>query len=152
MSTRAACRRAGSTTTGGASCSIRSRGLPEFYQTEAERQILAGHASMIAERTGATTVIELGSGTSDKTRTLLDAFVAHGMIERFIPLDVSAETLHTAAEMLRSRYGDLTVEPLVGDFKLDLHRLPVGGTRLVALLGGTIGNFYVEERRGSSVC
>jgi L-histidine Nalpha-methyltransferase len=122
--------------------------LPEYYQTEAERQILARHASMIAERTGATTVIELGSGTSDKTRTLLDAFVAHGMIERFIPLDISAETLHTAAEMLRRRYGDLTVEPLVGDFNLDLHRLPAGGTRLVALLGGTIGNFYLEERKG----
>lgn len=120
--------------------------LPEYYQTEAERQILSTHALAIAERTGATTVIELGSGTSDKTRTLLDAFVAHGLIERFTPLDVSAETLHTAAEMLSARYTGLTVEPLVGDFNLDLHRLPVGGTRLVALLGGTIGNFYVEER------
>lgn len=120
--------------------------LPEYYQTEAERQILVTHASAIAERTGATTVIELGSGTSDKTRTLLDAFVDHGVIERFTPLDVSAETLNTAAEMLRARYADLVVEPLVGDFNLDLHRLPVGGIRLVALLGGTIGNFYVEER------
>jgi L-histidine N-alpha-methyltransferase len=120
--------------------------LPEYYQTEAERQILATHSTMIAERTGATTVIELGSGTSDKTRTLLDAFVAHGAIERFTPLDVSAETLHAAAEMLRGRYADLRVEPLVGDFNLDLYRLPAGGIRLVALLGGTIGNFYVEER------
>ncbi|HYN31036.1 MAG TPA: L-histidine N(alpha)-methyltransferase [Ilumatobacteraceae bacterium] len=120
--------------------------LPEYYQTEAERQILATHSTMIAERTGATTVIELGSGTSDKTRTLLDAFVAHGTIECFTPLDVSAETLHAAAEMLRGRYADLRVEPLVGDFNLDLNRLPAGGIRLVALLGGTIGNFYVEER------
>lgn len=120
--------------------------LPEYYQTEAERQILVAHAAAIAERTAATTVIELGSGTSDKTRTLLDAFVAHGVIERFTPLDVSADTLIAAAEMLSIRYPDLAVEPLVGDFNLDLHRLPSGGTRLVALLGGTIGNFYVEER------
>ncbi len=120
--------------------------LPEYYQTEAERQILATHSTTIAERTGATTVIELGSGTSDKTRTMLDVFVAHGAIERFTPLDVSAETLRTAAGMLRGRYADLTIEPLVGDFNLDLYRLPAGGVRLVALLGGTIGNFYVEER------
>ncbi len=122
--------------------------LPEYYQTEAERQILLDHAAIIAKRTAASTVVELGSGTSDKTCTLLDAFVAHGTIERFVPLDVSAETLHAAGEMLRRRYPGLVVEPLVGDFNLDLHRLPAGGTRLVALLGGTIGNFYVEERLG----
>lgn len=120
--------------------------LPEYYQTEAERQILADHSSKIARRTGATTVVELGSGTSDKTRTLLDAFVAHGVIERFTPLDVSEETLLAAADMLNTRYPGLTIEPLVGDFNLDLHRLPTGGTRLVAFLGGTIGNFYVEQR------
>lgn len=121
--------------------------LPEYYQTEAEREILTTHASMIAEITGATTVIELGSGTSDKTRTLLDAFVAHGEIERFCPLDVSEGTLLEAATMLGERYPDLSVEPVVGDFTRHLHRLPGGGTRLVAFLGGTIGNFYLEERR-----
>jgi L-histidine Nalpha-methyltransferase len=121
--------------------------LPEYYQTEAEREILANHAAVIAEITGATTVIELGSGTSDKTRTLLDAFVAHGAIERFAPLDVSEATLLDAAAMLRERYPGLAVEPVVGDFTRHLHRLPSGGTRLVAFLGGTIGNFYLEERR-----
>jgi L-histidine N-alpha-methyltransferase len=121
--------------------------LTEYYPTEAEREILATHSAMIAEVTAATTVIELGSGTSDKTRTLLDAFVAHGEIERFVPLDVSEATLLFAAEVLDRRYPDLTVEPVVGDFTQHLSRLPAGGTRLVAFLGGTIGNFYREERR-----
>jgi L-histidine N-alpha-methyltransferase len=121
--------------------------LPEYYPTEAERQILDTHAAMIAEVTAATTVIELGSGTSDKTRTLLDAFVAHGRIERFVPLDVSEATLVFAAEVLAQRYPGLVVDPVVGDFTRHLALLPQGGTRLVAFLGGTIGNFYLEERR-----
>jgi L-histidine Nalpha-methyltransferase len=120
--------------------------LPEYYQTEAERSILAAHAPAIAELSGATTAIELGAGTSDKTRTLLDAFVAHGRLQRFAPLDVSEATLLSAADMLRGRYPSLRVEPVVGDFTRHLHRLPSGGTRVVAFLGGTIGNFYEEER------
>lgn len=121
--------------------------LPEYYPTEAEREILTRHAAMIAAVSAATTVIELGSGTSDKTRTLLDAFVAHGEIDRFAPLDVSEATLLFAAEVLNQRYPDLVVEPVVGDFTRHLARLPHGGIRLVAFLGGTIGNFYQEERR-----
>ena len=120
--------------------------MPEYYQTEAERQILISHSRTIAEVTSATTVIELGSGTSDKTRTLLDAFVAHGAIKRFVPLDVSEVTLLNAAEMLGARYPNLDVSPVIGDFNQHLHRLPTGGTRLVVFLGGTIGNFYQEER------
>jgi L-histidine N-alpha-methyltransferase len=101
---------------------------------------------MIAEITEATTVIELGSGTSDKTRTLLDAFVAHGTIERFTPLDVSEATLLDAAAMLGERYPGLSIEPVVGDFNRHHQRLPLGAPPLVMLLGGTIGNFHVEER------
>lgn len=121
--------------------------LVEYYPTEAEREILAVHSATIAEVSRAATVIELGSGTSDKTRTLLDAFVAHGEIERFVPLDVSEATLLYASEVLGQRYPDLVVEPVVGDFTRHLARLPGGGPRLVAFLGGTIGNFYLEERR-----
>jgi L-histidine Nalpha-methyltransferase len=121
--------------------------LEEYYPTEAEREILTSHSAMIAELSAATTVVELGSGTSDKTRTLLDAFVAHGLIERFVPLDVSEATLVYAAEVLGQRYPDLVVDPVVGDFTRHLSKLPTGGTRLVAFLGGTIGNFYLEERR-----
>ncbi len=122
-------------------------GLPEYYPTEAEREILVDNAVRIAEVTDATTVIELGSGTSDKTRVLLDAFAAHGTIERFVPLDVSESTLLDAAAALSSRYPDLAVEPVVGDFTRHLNRLSIEGTTLVAFLGGTIGNFYVDARR-----
>ena len=125
-------------------------GLDEYYQTEAEREILEASSTAIAEITEATTVIELGSGTSDKTRSLLDAFVVHGLIERFVPLDVSEQTLLDAAEMLGERHPGIVVEPVVGDFTRHLGRLrDVGGSgpRLVVFLGGTIGNFYVDERR-----
>ncbi len=121
--------------------------LPEYYPTEAEREILAGHAAEIAAVTGATTVVELGSGTSDKTRTLLDAFWSTGQLERFVPLDVSEATLLAAADMLAARYEGLEVRAVVGDFTRHLQQLPRGGTRLVAFLGGTLGNFYEEERR-----
>lgn len=125
-------------------------GVPEYYQTETERQILADHSASIAEITEATTVIELGSGTSDKTRTLLDAFTAHGLIERFVPLDVSEQTVLDAAEMLTERHPGIEIAPVVGDFTRDLPRLrrvESTGPKLVMFLGGTIGNFYVEERR-----
>lgn len=125
-------------------------GVPEYYQTETERSILAEHSTVIAEMTEATTVIELGSGTSDKTRTLLDAFIAHGLIERFVPLDVSEATLLDAADMLAERHPTIEIEPVAGDFTRDLDRLEnveSSGPRLVMFLGGTIGNFYVEERR-----
>jgi len=120
--------------------------LPEYYPTEAERAILRDHADDIVAACDATTVVELGSGTSDKTRTLLDAFTAAGTLERFVPVDVSEQTLRDAAVMLSERYPSLRVEALVGDFTLHLAHLPSGGRRLVAFLGSTIGNFYVEER------
>ncbi|GAA1740257.1 L-histidine N(alpha)-methyltransferase [Aeromicrobium alkaliterrae] len=120
--------------------------LPEYYPTEAERRLLVEHAAAIARVSGATTVVELGSGTSDKTRTLLDAFTAAGSLRRFVPVDVSEATLRSAALMLAQRYPELAVEPLVGDFTLHLGHLPTGDRKLVAFLGGTIGNFYVEER------
>ncbi len=66
--------------------------LPEYYPTECERAILREHAADIAALSGATTMVELGSGTSDKTRTLLDAFTATGQLEKFVPVDVSEAT------------------------------------------------------------
>lgn len=120
--------------------------LPEYYPTECERAILREHAADIVAACDATTFVELGSGTSDKTRTLLDAFTSTGRLERFVPVDVSEQTLRDAAEMLSRRYPSLHVEALVGDFTLHLGHLPRGDRRLVAFLGGTIGNFYVEER------
>ncbi len=120
--------------------------LPEYYPTERERHILQSNASAIAQQSGASTLIELGSGTSDKTRTLLDAFAATGQLERFVPVDVSEATLRRAADEISHAYPGLQVEAIVGDFTLHLGQLPTGGTRMVAFLGGTIGNLYVEER------
>ena len=120
--------------------------LPEYYPTEAERSILRAHAAEIAHVSQASTVVELGSGTSDKTRTLLDAFTATGQLDTFVPVDVSEATLRSAAAELAIAYPGLQVEALVGDFTLHLGHLPRGGTRMVAFLGGTIGNLYVEER------
>ncbi len=125
-------------------------GLPEYYQTETERRILVDHSAEIAEITAATTVIELGSGTSDKTRTLLDTFSDHGLIERFVPLDISEQTVLDAADMLAERHPVIEIAPVVGDFTRHLDRLDdvaSSGAKLVMFLGGTIGNFYVEERR-----
>ena len=120
--------------------------LPEYYPTEAERSILAAYAADIVAACDATTVVELGSGTSDKTRLLLDAFARAGALHRFVPVDVSEQTLRDAAVMLTERYPETAVEAIVGDFTLHLGHLPEGQRRLVAFLGSTIGNLYLEER------
>jgi L-histidine N-alpha-methyltransferase len=121
--------------------------LPEYYPFAAEHSILEAQASAIAAASGATTLVELGSGTSEKTRLLLDAFTASGQLTRFAPVDVSAGTLRDAAEGIARRYPGLAVEAVVGDFTLHLAHLPRGGRRMMAFLGGTIGNLYLEERR-----
>jgi len=121
--------------------------LAAYYPTEAERSILAEHSDEIASLTSADTIIELGSGTSDKTRLVLDAFWATGQLTRFCPLDVSEETLVRAARMLAERYPGLEIHGVVGDFNEHLHHLPEGTKRMVAFLGSTLGNFYAEERR-----
>jgi L-histidine N-alpha-methyltransferase len=120
--------------------------LPEYYPTEREREILGARAADIARLSGATTVVELGSGTSDKTRTLLDAFAASGQLERFIPVDVSEATLRQAAVEISQRYTGVVVHAVVGDFTQHLEILPAEGRRLVVFLGGTIGNLDPHER------
>lgn len=120
--------------------------LPEYYPFAAESEILTAHAAEIAEASGADTLVELGSGTSEKTRMLLDAFTATGQLRRFSPVDVSEATLRQAAEAVMARYPGVAVEAVVGDFTLHLAHLPTGGRRMVAFLGGTIGNLYREER------
>ena len=120
--------------------------LPEYYPTEAERSILAERAATIVERSGADSVVELGSGTSDKTRTLLDAFAERDRLRHFVPLDVSEQTLRDAAAELAARYPGLHVHGVVGDFHEHLVEVPVFGTPLLTFLGSTIGNFYPDER------
>ena len=121
--------------------------LPEYYPFKAEHAILTEHSAEIVAASGATTLVELGSGTSEKTRLLLDAFTAAGQLTRFAPVDVSEQTLRNAAEVIAQRYPGLEVAAVVGDFTLHLAHLPKGGRRMVAFLGGTIGNLYLEERR-----
>jgi len=116
--------------------------LPEYYLTRAERSILERCMGEIAALTGATALIELGSGTSDKTRLLLEALVP----QRFAPFDVSEETLRASAQRLAREYPALEVLAVVGDFEHDLPLLPTGERRLLAFLGSTIGNLTPTRR------
>ncbi|GAA0519905.1 histidine N-alpha-methyltransferase [Paractinoplanes deccanensis] len=114
--------------------------LPEYYPYRAERSILAAHA---AELPPARTLIELGSGYSTKTRLLMDAL---GTLETYVPMDISASALAAAATQIATDYPRLRVHNIVGDFGRHLGHLPGGDDRLVAFLGGTIGNLEPAER------
>lgn len=122
--------------------------LPEYYPTRAERAVLVERAPRIAELTGAKTLIELGSGSSEKTRLLLDALSARGTLGTFVPLDVSVSALRQSTAEIAADYPRLRVRGIVGDFTRQLDRLPAGGRRLVAFLGGTVGNLLPVERAG----
>ena len=122
--------------------------LPEYYQTRTERLILESSAEDIVERSGAVELVELGSGSATKTRVLLDAMAAAGALERYVPVDVSATTVHAAAETLVQEYPGMSVYGVVGDFERHLSHLPEpAGPRLMAFLGGTLGNFPPGSRR-----
>lgn len=121
--------------------------LPEYYPTRAERTLLLTHADDIASRAKAATLVELGAGTCDKSRILLDALRRAGCLETYVPLDVSQATLCHAAADLAGAYPGLAVRAVVGDFHRHLDRLPAGGRTLVAFLGGTIGNLLPDQRR-----
>ncbi|GAA2718893.1 MULTISPECIES: L-histidine N(alpha)-methyltransferase [Streptomyces] len=118
--------------------------LPEYYPTRAEREILITRAPDIAAASGARTLVELGSGSSDKTRHLIDALPG---LEAYVPVDVSESALTGAARTLLAEHPGLTVHALVADFQYGL-ALPPGlpGPRLLAFLGGTIGNLLPPER------
>ncbi len=126
--------------------------LPEYYPTRAERTILRAVAPQIASLTQASVLIELGSGSSDKTRLLLDALRAGGTLRGYIPVDVSESALLLAADALTAEYPRLALHAVVADFEESLG-VPVapaggddGGPRLVAFLGSTIGNMVPAER------
>jgi len=124
--------------------------LPEYYPTRTELAILRQRAAEIVLDTGAGELVELGAGASDKARVLLDAMRGAGTLRRYIPLDVSQTVVQDAARALRDDYDDLDVHGVVGDFERHLDHVPPadGAVRLVALLGGTIGNFPPGTRRG----
>jgi L-histidine N-alpha-methyltransferase len=122
--------------------------LPEYYPTRAERAILEQSAEELARLTGAVELVELGSGTAAKTRVLLDALYAAGTLERYVPVDVTERMVRDSAEELTREYPGLRVHGVIGDFERHLDRVPPSeGPRIVAFLGGTIGNFPPGSRR-----
>jgi L-histidine N-alpha-methyltransferase len=123
--------------------------LPEYYPTRTEREILFGNADQIVAHTGAGELVELGSGSADKARILLDAMERAGTLTRYVPVDVSERVVRDAASELVEDYDGLSVHGVIGDFERHLERVPESdeAPRLVALLGGTIGNFPPGTRR-----
>ncbi len=120
--------------------------LPEYYATRAEAEILRSHASDIAAVTGADTLVELGSGTSEKTRLLLDALTQRGSLRKFVPFDVDAGILHTAGSAIQQEYPGVEIAAVCGDFEEHLGEIPDGGRRLFVFLGSTIGNLTAGPR------
>lgn len=120
--------------------------LPEYYPTRAEAEILKARSAEIAAASGADTLVELGSGTSEKTRTLLDALRDSGSLRRFIPFDVDASVLTAAGTAIEKEYPGVEIEAVCGDFEEHLGKIPSVGRRLIAFLGSTIGNLTPGPR------
>ncbi|MFI9169082.1 L-histidine N(alpha)-methyltransferase [Streptomyces lincolnensis] len=117
--------------------------LPEYYPTRAEREILLARSAEIAAATGARTLVELGSGSSEKTRHIIDALTGLGT---YVPVDVSESALTQAGQALVAERPGLRVHALIADFTARLTLPDTPGPRLVAFLGGTIGNLVPVER------
>jgi L-histidine Nalpha-methyltransferase len=124
--------------------------LPEYYPTRTERAILTAEADAIVAATGAAELVELGSGSASKTRVLLDAMEAADTLWRYVPFDVSEQVVRDCAAALADEYPELALHGIVGDFERHLSEIPrsePGRPRIVAFLGGTIGNFTPGSRR-----
>lgn len=123
--------------------------LPEYYPARAERQILETRADEIVGQTGAGELVELGSGSPEKAQILLSGMSRAGNLGRYIPFDVSERVVEGAAKLLVEEFAGLEVHGVIGDFERHLGRVPAsaGAPRIVALLGGTIGNFPPGTRR-----
>lgn len=120
--------------------------LPEYYPTRAEREVLELYAADMAAASPAETLIELGSGSSRKTPLLLNALAKAGSLSRYVAVDVSDSALLDARNELAPAFPDLELQAVAADFEAQLHLLPRTGRRMVAFLGGTIGNFEPEAR------
>jgi L-histidine N-alpha-methyltransferase len=120
--------------------------LPEYYPTRAETSILEQNAAEIAELASCESLVELGSGTSAKTRLLLHALLDGGTLREFVPFDVDPAVLTEASTALTAEYPGLRISPFVGDFERDLSAIPRAGRRTIAFLGSTIGNLEPAAR------
>ncbi len=119
--------------------------LPEYYPFRLERSLLAECSDEIVAATRPDVLVEIGSGASTKTRFLLDAMRRAGLLRRYVPVDISSEILERVAAELVAEYPGLEVRGLIEDFVREPGGFPDGGRRLIAFLGGTIGNFREEE-------
>lgn len=119
--------------------------LPEYYPTRAETEILETHAQAILAEVRANELVEIGSGSSRKTRLLIEAMHAVGG-RRYVAFDVSEDALAAAAEALSDDYPWLEIHGVVGDFEHPFRAPQRNGRRLVIFLGSTIGNLEREER------
>jgi L-histidine N-alpha-methyltransferase len=120
--------------------------LPEYYPTRTEAEILRARSAEIAVASEADTLVELGSGTSEKTRMLLDTLHDRGSLHRFVPFDVDASILSSAAAAIQSEYAGVEIKAVCGDFEEHLAEIPGGGRRLFVFLGSTIGNLTPGPR------
>jgi L-histidine N-alpha-methyltransferase len=119
---------------------------PEYYLTRTEAAILKSHAAEMIEAAGDCAIIELGSGSSVKTRLLLDECQRRGYLTQYIPIDISASMLEAAARSLTTEYPRLRIEALAADYVTGLSALPSALRRLVLFLGSNLGNFSLAEQ------
>ena len=121
--------------------------LDEYYPMREEGALLNAVSPGLIASIAPYEIVELGSGSSTKTRACLDAGCANGCLERYVAFDVSESIVRQASADLLQRYDGLEVYGIVGDFFRHLDRIPpVLGRRLVLFLGGTLGNLYRDER------
>lgn len=120
--------------------------LPEYYPTRTERALLERVVDAIARAAQAEVLVELGAGSAAKTRLLLTALSAQGPLKTYVPQDVSSAALRATADDVAAEFPGLAVHGVVSDFTDTLQNLPRGGRRMIAFLGGTIGNLVPEER------
>jgi L-histidine N-alpha-methyltransferase len=123
--------------------------LDEYYQARTEMRILDREVDGIMARHRPDELVELGSGSSRKTRVLLDAMGRIGAGQRYVPFDVSEQALREAAHDLLADFPLLEIHAIAGDFDHHLRTVPAPGDgvrRMLAFLGGTIGNIAPERR------
>ena len=121
--------------------------LPEYYLTRTETAILQEYAREIAQMTGPCELVELGSGSSTKTRILLDAYDQLGYPLRYLPIDVSAGILENSARQLLADYPSLQAHAIVSTYELALEQLiPTSlPSRMICFIGSTLGNLSPQE-------
>jgi len=121
---------------------------PEYYQTRTEAVLLAEHAAEIRALTGDATLVELGSGSSIKTRHLLRAWTAGGRTAQYFPVDISHAMLRQSCAALAREHRGLEVRGVAASYERAFPLLRDLSPLVLVFLGSTIGNFNPQELRG----